>query len=453
MVLFLILGAMTALAVAFLVLPFLRQAPSPPPRRAHDLAVYRDQLRELESDVTNGLMGEEQAKAARVEIERRILSAADKGEEAGTSQADPWRNRIIAAFLVATTVPIASGGVYLAFGSPELSVRPASTAQVEAHAAQGDETDMGTMIQRLTARLAEEPDDVRGWVLLARSHGFQGRYDLAVQTLNEATARIGRRPDLVVALGESLVAAAEGNVGPDTAALFREVLEGQRDHPAAQYYVGLAEARGPRPREGLDRWLKLASSAPPDAVWLPGLRQQITVLAGEIDVDVSAELAAIPQPAASAPGPSAEDVAAAREMSDVDRAAMIRAMVDRLAQRMEENPDDTDGWRRLARSYRVLGEDNKAREALVRAEAAERKSGPPRQATAPGPNADDIAAAGEMSVADRMAMIRGMVERLAQRLEENPDNAEGWRRLAHSYQVLGEDEKAGKALERAQALE
>ena len=446
MLLFLILGAMTALAIAFLVLPFLRRVEPPAPRQAHDLAVYRDQLRELEADVANGLMGGEQAKAARIEIERRILSAAAQIEGDMRPGTDPWRTRIIAAFVVAVTVPIAGGGIYLTFGSPELSdrVAPVATQTPEsAHAAAGDETDMGTMIGRLSARLAKNPDDVEGWILLARSQGFQGRFDLAAEALNKAIDHVGRRPDLIAALGETMVTGAQGNVGPDAVALFKEVLEHEPGHPAAHYYIGLAEARGARPREGLDRWIRLAKSAPDDAVWLAGLRQQITVLAGEIGADVSAELAAMPQ-TQTPPGPTAEDVAAAGDMSEADRATMIRSMVERLAQRLEENPNDAEGWRRLAQSYRVLGEDEKAREAMARADAA--------TPATPGPTADDIAAAGQMSAADRMKMIRGMVARLAEKLEENPNEADGWRRLARSYQVLGEDEKAREALKRAEAL-
>ena len=453
MLLFLILGAMTVLAIAFLVLSFLRRVEPPAPRQAHDLAVYRDQLRELEADVASGLMGGEQAGAARIEIERRILSAAaqDKGDTARRD--DPWRTRIITAFVVAVTVPIAGGGIYLAYGSPELSNRVASVATQtpeSAHADAGDETDMGTMIGRLSVRLAKNPDDIEGWILLARSHGFQGRFDLAVEALNNAIDRIGRQPDLIAALGEAMVSGSQGNVGPDAVALFKEILEHEPGHPAAHYYIGLAEARGARPREGLDRWIELAKSAPADAVWLPGLRQQITVLAGEIGADVSAELAAIPQPQTptQAPlGPTAEDVAAAGDMSEADRTTMIRGMVERLAQRLEENPNDAEGWRRLARSYRVLGEDDKAREAMARAEAVTPDTPPP------GPTADDIAAAGQMSAADRMEMIRGMVARLAEKLEENPNDADGWHRLARSYQVLGENEKAREAMKRAEALE
>jgi cytochrome c-type biogenesis protein CcmH len=49
-------------------------------------------------------------------------------------------------------------------------------------------------------------------------------------------------------------------------------------------------------------------------------------------------------------------------------------------------------------------------------------------------------------------MIRGMVDRLAARLEQNPDDKEGWVRLAHAYDVLGEADKAQSARIRAAAL-
>ena len=146
--------------------------------------------------------------------------------------------------------------------------------------------------------------------------------------------------------------------------------------------------------------------------------------------------------ASSAPrGPTQEDMAAAAEMAPEDRRAMIRGMVEGLAARLEENPDDRDGWLQLARSYEVLGEPELAAEARARAEAAARP-----EETARGPSQEDIAAAADLAPEDRMAMVRDMVEGLAARLEANPEDREGWLRLARSYDVLGEYQRALDAL-------
>jgi cytochrome c-type biogenesis protein CcmH len=147
-------------------------------------------------------------------------------------------------------------------------------------------------------------------------------------------------------------------------------------------------------------------------------------------------------------------MAAAAQMSPEDRQQMIRGMVENLAQRLEQNPDDAAGWERLANAYRVLGETAKADEAAKRAASAKggKPAASPAQPAAPGPSSADLEAAAQLSDEQRTEMIRSMVESLAQRLEQNPDDASGWLRLGRSYRVLGEPKKAEDALTRAAAL-
>ena len=224
---------------------------------------------------------------------------------------------------------------------------------------------------------------------------------------------------------------------------------------AAQYYIGISLAQQGRPGDALEMWRKLAAETPVDAPWRADLITWMRRAAEE----TGTELGSIPsapasarQTAETAPGPSQEDIAAAAEMSPEERMDMIRSMVEQLAARLVDEPDDLDGWRRLANSYRVLGEDAKAVAAERR--IGELESGATQRAeTSPGPSQEDIAAAAEMSPEERMDMIRSMVEQLAARLVDEPDDLDGWRRLANSYRVLGEESKAAAAQQRVDELE
>ena len=91
-----------------------------------------------------------------------------------------------------------------------------------------------------------------------------------------------------------------------------------------------------------------------------------------VDAPAAAGLAAAAKTemAKAEPGPRPDDVAAAGEMTDAQRSQMIRGMVDRLASRLHENGADLDGWLRLLRAYKVLGENAKAKEAVAEARAA-----------------------------------------------------------------------------------
>jgi len=147
-------------------------------------------------------------------------------------------------------------------------------------------------------------------------------------------------------------------------------------------------------------------------------------------------------------------VAAAADMTPEERVEMIRGMVAGLATRLEANPDDLEGWQRLARSYDVLGETDKAADARARGEML-RQSGTANVEPTDGPtgpDAEDVASAAEMTPEEREGMIRGMVEGLAARLETSPNDADGWLRLARSYDVLGEGEAARGALSHAAEL-
>ena len=167
-------------------------------------------------------------------------------------------------------------------------------------------------------------------------------------------------------LGEAIVWANDGVVVPEAVRVFRHALETQPDDPVSRFHLALARAQAGEVQEAYEMWLALAADTPADAAWrgdLEGLIRQAAEVLG-----VEPELAPSAPGVAEAPsGPTADDVAAAAEMSPDERTEMIRGMVEGLAARLEENPDDAQGWRRLARSYAVLGEPEKALDTLRRA--------------------------------------------------------------------------------------
>jgi cytochrome c-type biogenesis protein CcmH len=179
-------------------------------------------------------------------------------------------------------------------------------------------------------------------------------------------------------LAEHRVFAAGGVVSPAAVADFEAALAADANQPAARFYLALARAQAGDYRTALDGWLALARESPADAPWMAALREQIDQAAGALGVALPTDIDGIEATettettegiAAGAPGPSAEDVAAAQEMSEGEQAEMIRAMVARLAIRLEDEPGDLDGWRRLGRSYDMLGETAAARDAYARAAA------------------------------------------------------------------------------------
>ena len=372
-------AGLTALAVAAVLFPVLRRHRQGPSRADYDLTVYRDQLGELESDRARGLVSEEQEQAARTEIERRMLRAArardaahaDEPPDARPRGLSAWRRRA-AAIVLGLCVPALAAGVYASLGTPGLPGRPFAEIErpVEEPAAAAA---LGEPVERLATRLQNDPDNLDGWLLLGRSYVVLQRYREAADALRQAAALSGDDPEVLGILGEAIVWANDGVVVPEAVNVFRRALEQRPEDPASRFHLALARAQAGQVREAYDMWLALAADTPADAPW----RRDLEALIGQAGEVLDIGPGAVPRGPEGAPrtpdvagapsGPSADDVAAAADMTSDERMEMIRGMVEGLAARLEENPQDPEGWRRLARSYTVLGEPERALDALRRA--------------------------------------------------------------------------------------
>jgi cytochrome c-type biogenesis protein CcmH len=200
MTLFWLIGAVAAAAVlAWVLRPLLsRKQAAAPSRDAANVAIYRDQLRELDADLAAGTLAREDYERARAEIEARALADVGQAEGAPARRLDALRGRRV-AWALGAAVPLATLGLYFLVGSPSAIVR-----ETERHpsAAQVQE-----MVERLAARLRENPDDVNGWKLLGRSYGVMGRYAEAADAYAKAAVRAPRDAQLLADLADVLAMA------------------------------------------------------------------------------------------------------------------------------------------------------------------------------------------------------------------------------------------------------
>jgi cytochrome c-type biogenesis protein CcmH len=316
-------------------------------REGSEAAVYKDQLAEIERDLAAGRIAAPEAEAARVEIGRRLLTAAGS-EPAPAGQASlGWRRA--AAVLALAGLPLVAAGVYLPLGSPKLRDFPLA----ERSRAPDVTQPLENLVAQVEQHLEKNPADGRGWSVLAPVLQRLGRYDDAVRayrnslTYNSESAE--RRSDL----GEALAAAAGGVVTAEAKAEFERAVALNADDPKASYFLGLAAEQDGRNNDAATIWRALLAKAPADAPWRSLVQSSIARVGGN-----------------AAPALSDETLAAARDMSEGDRGAMVRGMVERLANRLKQNGEDVDGWLRLVRAYLVMGERDKARSALTDARQA-----------------------------------------------------------------------------------
>ncbi|CAO3408124.1 c-type cytochrome biogenesis protein CcmI [Azospirillum largimobile] len=365
--LFWILAAVLTAAVLLLIVPpLLRSGAAAPDREAFDREVYRDQLDELERDRARGLINDAQAEAAKAEIARRMLATAEKGAAAATPAA-PRSSRVLAV-LLALVLPLGALSVYGLYGRPDLPAQPLASRNLEQERGGPPKTVLAAM-DKLKAQLAENPNDLQGWLILGQAYAKMGRNADAAEALRHAVTLNKDDVELQGLFGETLVSANDGMVPEEAVKAFDAVLAKEPKDPRARFFAALARYQAGDRKDALDRWSALMAESPADAPWVPVLRDQIREAAIALDLD-PAKVTPQPLPAEQKPaGPVAQgqngQAGQAGEGQSQDE--MIRGMVAGLAARLDADPSDVDGWLKLARSYGVLGEPEKALEAARKA--------------------------------------------------------------------------------------
>jgi cytochrome c-type biogenesis protein CcmH len=345
MTLWFVFALMTVAAIFAVLWPLGRSASAS--AGGSEAVVYRDQLAEIDRDVAAGLIGVSEAEAARVEIGRRLLAAAD-GERNLPARSNLGLRRA-SAIVALVGLPIAAVTFYLAFGSPRLGDFPLASRMRTADVNQP----LDNMVAQVEAHLEKNPADGRGWTVLAPVLARLGRYDDAVRAYRNAITYAGDSAERRSDLGEALAGAAGGVVTAEAKAEFERAVAQSAGEPKASYFLGLAAEQDGRQADAAAIWRGMLAKAAADAPWRPL---------------IEAALARVGDPAA--PALSSDAMAAAKDMNEADRGAMIRGMVDRLATRLKQNGDDVEGWLRLVRAYMVMGERDKALSALAEARQA-----------------------------------------------------------------------------------
>ncbi len=381
MILWIILAAMTAVAVLVVLVPLMRQGKDVEEAESSDVAVYKDQLDEIKSDFNRGLLPESEADAARAEIARRLLKAAgDSDVKAATEASKVSLIRKLTTVATIVFIPGFSLGFYLLTGSPDLPGQPfADRTPVQSSTSVAENDATQKLVARAEAHLDENPDDIRGWEILAPIYTKLRRFSDATFALKRVMELSGGGPKATADYGESLIIGNRGDVPPQAVAVFQKLLKTNPNMPRPLHYIALADAQAGRLKEAAVKWRSLLASNPQDAPW----RADIERLAARAETESKNPPKADTSTPASAnsgqarapqgsqlPGPSQEQVESAGEMDANSRQQMILTMVKRLSDRLAQDGGTVDEWVRLVKAYSVIGNNESAKTTLASAEAA-----------------------------------------------------------------------------------
>ncbi|WP_281858754.1 c-type cytochrome biogenesis protein CcmI, partial [Litoreibacter halocynthiae] len=352
-------AALALLTMFAFLWPLMRRNEGAMDRADGAIAIFRDQLGEVDRDAERGIISGVEAEAARTEIKRRMI-AADKGRGPVDRGGLSGRKLLIACALL---TPLAGAALYTQLGAPTIPSIPFAERAAELTEAQN----LDKLTTQLRTKLESEPDggETRGWELLATTYGNMGRYGDAAYAYSRIVERDGATSATWSQYAEALISAENGTVTKTAEEAIARSIALDPLNPAGTYYNAVAMGQAGQTEQARQSLLDRLALETAPAPWMPFYLREINRL-GDL---LGLEPATLPDFPDAPRGPSAADVDAASEMSAEDRQEFVRTMVGNLAERMKDEPDNLQGWLQLARAYGVLGEDDNARAAYESAKA------------------------------------------------------------------------------------
>lgn len=347
-------ACLTVIATLVILIPLSRNTLMSHTSDQNDLEVYRDQMREIEADVSRGMIDAQSAEQARLEIARRLLKA-EKKTSLAKSVSDNMKAHKLIAFIAVLLVPLLSWGIYSSVGSPDMPSQPLSKRMT----VNTERAPVEELISQAEAHLAQNPQDGRGWNVLAPIYLRLGRIDDAINAYRSSIRLNGEDFARNLGLAEALVLQSGGLVTAEAHALFEKAAALNPNDYRPQVFLArtlLQDGKDEEAKVFLKAFLNRSSS---DAPWRTQIEDAIRRIGGEFE---QAKTSTIVTPPAK--GPNTAEVEAASSMSDDQRKEMIEGMVAGLKTRLEAQPDDIEGWKRLISSYMVMQKADDAKTAL-----------------------------------------------------------------------------------------
>lgn len=353
MLLWISFAVLTAAILGYVLKPLWAPPPDASIATADPTAVYRDQLKEIDGELERGTIGETEASAARIEISRRLIAAAEAKATDGPTRPGyaGW-----AAPGIAVVVPLAAIAIYLAVGEPFMPDQPLSARARP----QTEHADIGKLVAAVEARLATHPEEGQGWDVIAPIYVRMGRAEKAVEAYRNAIRILGETPRRLAGFAEAAVMSADGRVTDEARRAYERLTELEPKRIEPKFWLALAKEQAGRLAEAAADYRALLTEADAATPWKKVVEERLAIAEGKKPAD---EMTA-PAPKAVERGPTAGDIAASEKLDPAQRQQLIESMVQGLAERLKKDGGDLANWQRLIRAYAVMGRKDDAVAAL-----------------------------------------------------------------------------------------
>jgi cytochrome c-type biogenesis protein CcmH len=309
------------------------------------MAVYRDQLAEIESERADGLIAAPEAEAARAEVARRLIRSAEQSSLPSMSGSAAQSRARSVTLLVAASIPVLALAVYLAIGQPALPGRPYA-ARLNAPLEQASAADL---VAKVEAHLRQHPDDGRGWDVLAPVYLRMGDFQQASDAFARATRLLGESPKRLAGFARATILLENGVVGEPARQAYVKLLKLDPKAIEAQVWLAIAKEQDGDVAGAAAEYQILIDGAGSQEPWRGLLDQRLNSAIAKLN--------------GTAP-PSPPEAEAIKAMTPEARQQFVEQMVTGLAERLKKDGKDLEGWMRLVRAYSVLGKKSEASTAL-----------------------------------------------------------------------------------------
>ncbi|WP_265947043.1 c-type cytochrome biogenesis protein CcmI [Dechloromonas sp. A34] len=263
MTVFAIIATLLIVVVSAFVLPplwlGLRAPDGQADRKEINLAIFRDQLADLEREKADGTLSEADFEQARRELQRRLLEEVEPADASGAAQAGYGPSRKMAIVILMLLPPLALVG-YSVLGDPK-ALDPTSTPAVEQ--AKVTPEQINGMVEQLAAKMQANPDDMQGWLMLARSYKALGRFEEAVQAYGKAEKVVNETPDLLASYAEAVAMAGGSGLLGKPQQLVEKALTIDPNHGHSLFLGGAAAMEAGDNKKGIAYWEKLLPQVEP----------------------------------------------------------------------------------------------------------------------------------------------------------------------------------------------
>jgi cytochrome c-type biogenesis protein CcmH len=289
---------MVVIALAWVLWPLLRTARrSAVERHVANASIYRDQFADLDADLRRGTISEAQYAEAKSELERRLL---EEGRAEGRASVAPLAPSRTTAVVVALAVPLVAGLLYWKLGAPD-AFSPIATPMDAAHQLSAGQVE--EMVQQLATKTEKEPDNIEGWVLLAKTYYTMRKFPEAASAYERLTKLVPNEPDLLADYADALAMSQGRKIDGKPLELVNAALQVDPNHWKALAMAGTAAFDRQDYKAAVDYWEKLRASQPADSQ----IAQQITA-----SINEARQRAGMPVDAAPASVQKAAPMAAAK---------------------------------------------------------------------------------------------------------------------------------------------